>query len=146
MLFAKDKSGRASSTQQFDNSIDFSNKEITSCFYLMDKSMLTPAKMIVLRILSLTLFKSTKLGNSFKKLVVKKLMTGKKKTKGKAIRKFNFDKDMIKVTESIIAGTHFKSVKHIGKFKAIHMASSGYYTKQAISNTRPSKLVEFNRI
>ena len=71
---------------------------------------------------------------------------GKKKTKGKAIRKFNFDKDMIKVTESIIAGTHFKSVKHIGKFKAIHMASSGYYTKQAISNTRPSKLVEFNRI
>ncbi|HIA36218.1 MAG TPA: NAD-dependent epimerase/dehydratase family protein, partial [Flavobacteriales bacterium] len=50
----------------------------------------------------------------------------------------------IQISESIVSGEHFKSVDHAGKFKAIHMASSGYYTKQTISNKRPSKLVEFN--
>jgi hypothetical protein len=73
-------------------------------------------------------------------------MTGKNKTRGKVIRKFDFQDDIIKISESIVSGENFKSVEHPGKFKAIHMASSGYYTKQSISSTKLSKLVEFNRI
>lgn len=145
-LLAIDNRGRTSSTQQYDSSIDFSKKEITANFYLIDKSSLTPIKMILLRLLSLTVFKSIGLGNSFKKMVVKKLMTGKNKTKGKAVRKFHFTENKIQISESIISGEHFKSVNHAGKFKAIHMASSGYYTKQTIPNTQASDLVEYNRI
>lgn len=143
-LLAIDNRGRKYSTQQFDSSIDFNEREIIASFYLMDKSSLTPMKMILLRFLSLTVFKSIGLGNSFKKMVVKKLMTGKNKSKAKAIRKFHFTDSKIQISESIASGYHFKSVDHAGKFKAIHMASSGYYTKQTISNKRPSKLVEFD--
>ena len=101
-------------------------------------------KFIILRILSLTILKSTFLGNLFKKIIVKKLMTGKNKIDGKVIRKFIFEEKKLIVEEKIIKPKVTKWIGHIGKSRAIHMASSGYFNKQFFYQN--NDLVEFKEV
>lgn len=130
------------STQQFDDTIDFKDKKIKSNFYKINTSSANPLNFIILRVLSLTIFKSVYLGNVFKKFIVNMLMTGKNKVDGTVIKEFEFLEDMILVKEKINLPKNCKKVKHIGKSKAIHMASSGYFISQNFYNTK-SKYVEF---
>ena len=53
------------------------------------------------------------------------LMTGKKQVKGKVKRTLIFRNNSITIKENLIEKTKIE-VNHIGKFKSIHMASSGY--------------------
>jgi len=142
-IFGKTKSGLSYSTQQHDSNLSFNDQEIQPSFYLIDQTAFTPTRMILLRILSATMFKSTRLGNAFKKLVVKKLMTGKNKIAGNANRKFEFLETKIVITEKIETPRNTVQIGHIGKFKAIHMASSGYYHHQDVDQPSTSKIVEF---
>ncbi len=144
-LFGVLDNGDKFSTQQFDDTIDFKDKKITSSFYKINESFPNPINFILLRILSLTIFKSVYLGNLFKKFIVNMLMTGKNKVDGSVDREFAFMIDKIEVKESIIMPKNCKNIKHIGKSKAIHMASSGYFIKQNFSNLT-SGLVEFKSV
>ena len=70
-------------------------------------------------------------------------MTGKNKIDGSVTRRFEFLDDKIVVHEFIIEPKRCAAISHIGKFRAIHMASSGYYFPQVKSTSEKSKLVEF---
>ena len=142
-LFGRLASGKRFSTQQFDQSIQFDNLSINSYFYTINERYLSPFSCITIRILSMTLFRSITLGNLFKKYIVKLLMTGKNKIDGKVTRRFEFLDDKIVVHESIIRPKGCTAISHIGKFRAIHMASSGYYFPQVERTSEKSKLVEF---
>jgi len=142
-IFGILKNGRKFSTQAFDQKISFRDFIVVSNFYLVNEDYLTPLKCIVVRILGLTVFKFIKLNNMFKKMVVKRLMTGKKKIDGRAIRKFIFAEDKLIVEEKIKLPKNTKWIGHAGKCKAIHMASSGYFNKQLFKID--STLVEFRR-
>ena len=70
-------------------------------------------------------------------------MTGKNKIDGKVTRRFEFLKDKIVIYETIVKPKKSTFIGHLGKCKAIHMASSGYYFPQVESTPEKSKLVEF---
>jgi len=142
-IFGRLASGKRFSTQQFDKSIRFDNLSINTNFYTINERYMSPFSCIIIRIFSVTLFRSMALGNLFKKFIVKLLMTGRNKIDGRVTRRFEFLKDKIVVHESIIRPKRCAVVDHIGKCKAIHMASSGYYFPQVESTPEKSNLVEF---
>jgi len=144
-LFGILKNQNKFTTQQFDEMIDFKNLTLKSNFYQMNESSPNPLNFIVLRILSLTIFKSVHLGNMFKKFIVNMLMTGKNKIDGNVQREFEFLQDKIIVKEKIDIPKETELIKHIGKSKSIHMASSGYFIEQNFHNST-SKLVEFKNV
>jgi hypothetical protein len=141
-LFGDLKNGVKFSTQQFDDTINFDDQCIESDFYKINESSPNPFNFIILRSLGLTIFRSVRLGNLFKKFIVNMLMTGKNKVSGNAIRRFDFKDEKVVITEVIQSPANCKSLGHIGKSKAIHMASSGYFLSQNYHNKR-SNLVEF---
>lgn len=141
-LFGRVANGTKFSTQQFDQDAIFENHTVQSSFYKINDTYPSALTFIILRILSLSLFKSVWLGNVFKKFIVDMLMTGKKKLDGKAIRFFVFENDKVIIHEQINAPSSTETIGHYGKTKAIHMASSGYYLPQNNFNTR-SDLVEY---
>lgn len=142
-IVAKSKNGKWVSTQHFINQSLFSDLKIKGTFYYSMEDYPTPYRFWLLRLLSMTLFKSLKLGNSFKKMVVKRLMTGEKKAGGNYTREFIFSDAGISVKETVINSSGFRDFGHIGKFKTIHMASSGYYTSQIKDIPVNSQFVEF---
>lgn len=144
-LFGILNDGSKFSTQQFDNKITFENKKIKANFYKMNESSPNPLNFIILRVLSLTIFRSVFLGNLFKKFIVNMLMTGKNQLEGRVEREFKFLEEIIVIEESIKQPNKCKEIKHIGKSKAIHMASSGYFISQNFENQN-SKIVEFKNV
>jgi len=144
-LFGTLNNNQKFSTQQFDKSISFQNKIIKSHFYKINESMPNPVNFIVLRILSITIFKSVYLGNLFKKLIVNMLMTGKDRIKGSAEREFEFSDTKIIIKEKLTYPKNCTGINHKGKAKAIHMASSGYFMQEDFDN-QFSSLVEFKNV
>ena len=144
-LFGTLNDGTKFSTQQFDENITFQNKKIQANFYKMNESSPNPLNFIILRWLALTIFRSVYLGNLFKKFIVNMLMTGKNKLDGSVTREFEFLEDKVIVKEEIAQPKNCKEIKHIGKSKAIHMASSGYFISQNFENNN-SKIVEFKNV
>ena len=104
---------------------------------------MSPFSCIIIRVFGMTFFRSMALGDLFKRFIVKLLMTGKNKIDGSVIRRFEFMENKIVVHESIIKPKRHTVIGHIGKFRAIHMASSGYYFSQVESTPEKSKLVKF---
>lgn len=142
-IFGRLANGKRFSTQQFDEKQDFNNYTIQVGFYTTNEFYSNPVTFVLLRILSLTLFRSIYWGNIFKKHIVKMLMTSKNRINGEATRKFEFLDDKIIVHEKITAPKGGYAIGHFGKFRAIHMASSGYYLKQDQQKPLHSVLVRF---
>lgn len=142
-LFGRLASGKSFSTQQFDKSIRFDNLSINSKFYAINERYMSPFSCIIIRIFSKTIFRSVALGNLFKKYIVRLLMTEKNEIDGRAMRRFEFLEDKIVVHESVIRPKRCTVIAHIGKCRAIHMASSGYYLPQVERTPEKSNLVEF---
>jgi len=142
-IFGRLKNGKIFSTQQFDEKQNFTNFTVHARYFVSNESYPTPATLVLLRIFGLTFFNSVYLGNLFKKIIVKMLMTCPKAISGKATRKFEFTDDKIIVHEIISKPKGCKEIGHFGKCKAIHMASSGYYIKQIQQKPSHSKLVIF---
>jgi len=145
-LFGRLSNGKGFTTQQYDNSIQFNDFTIRSKFYTINETYPTAFSTIILRFLGLTFFRSVALGNLFKKYIVKLLMTGKNTIDGLAVRRFEFLNDRIIVREEIQAPKKSEQIGHIGKCKAIHMASSGYYLKQDQQIPERSKIVVFKQL
>jgi len=137
--------GTKFSTQQFNHSVTFSNRLINADFFKINESSPNPLNFIILRVLALTIFRSVYLGNVFKKFIVNMLMTGKNKIEGNVKREFEFGEDKIIISEKTNMPKECKNIKHMGKSKAIHMASSGYFISQNFEN-QISKLLEFKDV
>jgi hypothetical protein len=142
-LFGELDDGTKFSTQQLQESNDFRNREIVARFYKTKQAYPRPIDFIVLRVLSLTFFKSLFLSNLFKKFIVKKLFTGRSRIDGYASRMFEFFEDKIIISEQVKKPGRCKVIGHFGKVKSIQMASSGYYNRQLEQLPSKSKFVEF---
>lgn len=142
-LFGRLANGKGFSTQQFDQKLMFNDHTLNANFYITSELYLSPLNCILLRLLGIMLFRSIPLGNAFKKFIVKKLMTGKRKIDGRAVRHFEFLEDKIVVHETITKPKECIAIGHFGKCTAIHMASSGYYLRQNEQVPEMSKIVEF---
>ena len=145
-LFGELQDGTKFSTQVYDNLIDFADYKLMTGFYKLNSSMPTALTSILLRLLSLTIFRSVSLGNLFKKRIVKMLMTGKTRIDGQAVRQFEFNEKGIKLTDSLIKPKNCRRLGHAERSRSIHMASSGYHLKphlkQQKSNIVESRLLE----
>lgn len=144
-IFGLLEDGRKFSTQQFDPRESFDDHSIQAGFYMTNEAYLSPKTSLLLRVFGLTLFYSVVFCNLFKKRIVRKLITGKRKIDGKVFRKFEFLKERIIVHERVSKPKGCKIVGHIGRFKALHMASSGYYLKHDQIRPSNSKVVDFRR-
>lgn len=142
-LFGRLANGKSFSTQQFDQQLMFNDHTLNANFYITNELYLSPLNCILLRLLGIMLFRSIPLGNAFKKFIVKKLITGKKKIDGRAVRHFDFLENKIVVHETITKPRGCVAIGHFGKCTAIHMASSGYYLRQDEQVSEMSKIVEF---
>lgn len=140
-IFGVLKTGKVFSTQMMNSQSDFSDRIIEVAFYEINNSQPSAFSTILLRFLSLTIFRSVALGNFFKKFIVRMLMTDKKKIDGSAIRQFQFSEDKVAVKEKVVKPSGCVEVRHYGFAKAIHMASSGYYNEHKKVEPEKSKFV-----
>jgi len=140
-IFGITKSGIKFSTQQFDQTQKFKKYEINAKFYKINDSYPSTIQFIIIRLMALTIFKSTKLGNLFKKALVKMLMTGKKVIDGGAEIKFDFKNNNILINDNLNEPKNTKIIGRFGKTKAIHMASSGYFTEQLKEKPLKSNII-----
>lgn len=141
-LFGSLANGKRYSTQHFDHRIRFDSSTIKANFYLTNEHYPTPLTHIILRILGLTLFHWIKFGELFKQVIVRRLITRRKKIDGHCLREFQFTEDKIIVRETINMPRNNVYIGHLGKCKSFHMASSGYYLKQIEQNLQTSDLVK----
>ena len=84
------------------------------------------------------------ISNIFKKFVIRKLITRKKRIDGHVVRNFEFLEDEITIRECIIKPKGCHLIGHFGKCKAIHMASSGYYHMQDLQRHFKPSLTKFD--
>ena len=71
-------------------------------------------------------------------------MTGKNKIDGRVDSTIDFREEKIVVKQKIkYPSKCLEKVEHGGKFKAIHMASSGYFIPQIIELPTKSNIVEW---
>lgn len=126
-------------SQKFDESahwvIDGEKIRLKSSLYRVNRPKPDAFRFIVLRVLSLTAFRSLYLGNVVKKLLVKMLVTGKSKKMG------HVEREMI-VGESIKV-TDRSSLQLVditdASFKPVHMASMGYWQLSDTAFTESKK-------
>ncbi len=130
----RDSQGRLLSTQMGEaisiSDITTSDNELSSQFslYRVKRPMPSPLDFIILRLMSITIFKSLLLGNLIKKLLSKYLITRKSKPVGKVLRKYTLGQGF-SLEEKLSGLSKVDTLKDIRHFSAIHMASQGYWQK-----------------
>ncbi len=96
----------------------------------------TPFRLIVLRILNLTLFRSQWMGDLFRKLVVSKLMSGLKIAPMRHHRDVVLDAKAVRITDRIEGHGRLKSAKFVlfrcRRSIGTHMASSRYFQEDEL--------------
>ncbi|WP_375752273.1 hypothetical protein [Vibrio sp. HN007] len=124
----KTKNGSIISNQLLDDNatwyIDDGKVTLKSETFYVDRPLPSAFKFIVLRGMSLTIFRSLKLGNMVKILLANLLISRKRRAKIKVERQVILGGD-IQVYESVENATRL----HVNNFKQIHMASMGYWQK-----------------
>lgn len=123
-----DERQRTVSSQFFDEEtvVRFEDErtiEITNNIRVVKRPLPTPLRFIVLRILSLSVFRSVKLGNVVKVFLAKYLVNRKDTSVGKCTRTLRLASNCMhedKVTEGI------RPIE-VNGFRPIHMASQGYW-------------------
>lgn len=134
-VICKSTSGKQYSSQSYNkkNFYKLEGSSVTICSSILPvaKRRFSPFKMFVLRALNITVMRSYLLREAVKKLLVKLLITGSKKSMGTLERTINFDDDNAIVDKL----NHKDSLKrlNISQFVAIHMASKGYWQRQDTS-------------
>jgi hypothetical protein len=103
--------------------------EITSQITEMPKQLPGSLQFIVLRLLSLTVFRSPAMREWIKRRLVKMLITRRKTWPVKNIRRIQLGAALsIEDTTHLTSG--FQVVGNVGDFVPIHMASQGYWQIQ----------------
>lgn len=81
---------------------------------------------VVLRLLSMTLFRSIFLGNKIKRFLSWYLIKRKPKIVGSVVKQFILRDDLV-IKEKVIGLSNVKILKNTRHFSAFHMASQGYW-------------------
>ena len=131
---AKDTKDRIFTSQFYDRNTKVDsqgdNLKITANIRPVKRQLPTPFRFIILRILSLTLFRSLRLGNAIKNILAKLLVTAKPRPIGTVVRTVTLGKNM-KYTDRMDNESSEQQLTAIKapRFSAIHMASQGYWQK-----------------
>jgi hypothetical protein len=132
--------GRYISTQMTDPKRGFQAKDtsikIEAQFYEMLRSLPTPGRFVLLRIMNLTIMRSIWLGNLLKKILVNLLIQGKKRYPLMLYRQINFQKETLEISDTIVMQRKIdiEQLTFGIPFSSIHMASSRYYQEQFRDN------------
>ena len=113
--------------------IDADRLVVESEFVAAISEQQTPFKMIVLRILSLTVFRSRALLEIVKRMLVRRLITNKAAAGIRNRRTIVFGPDL-EITDELPASKDIRRIATDRPFRSIHMASSGYWQ---IGDDRP---------
>ena len=108
---------------------DADEVEIEAPFYVMLRAVPSPWRMLVLRAMSLTLFRSVRAGNAVKALLVRLLMGGRRRAPLALRRRVRFGVDVVRVEDEVqVTGRlpRLAWLEHGRPFVAIHMASARY--------------------
>jgi hypothetical protein len=134
--------GKFGSTQSWNgnNSIELDDERITvhAKFAAMPKQLPTPWKFLILRSLCVTLFRSSKMREWIKQLLVRLLITGVKQWSGSNKRTIYFGKEL-KLYDKTDVPLGCEIHSNVNDFVSIHMASQGYWQlqdEQVISGVR----------
>ncbi|TXC81530.1 hypothetical protein [Luteibaculum oceani] len=115
------------STQSYLPNISFKTREIKTELFEVGTSYPSYFQTLLIRLFALTIFKIRALREGFKKAVIRLLITGKKPLRGVGVKRhFSFNEEGILVTEFLSKKMPNAEVLRPGKYKTIHMASSGY--------------------
>ena len=133
-VVARDPGGRLYASQ-LSSARDISNIQIGRDKIVVEFPMF-PVKrpvpgavdFIILRLLSISIFKSLGLGNMVKRLLVNFLIKGKSGPAGHVIREFGLGEEFT-ITDSIEGITGANQLSGVRHFSAIHMASQGYWQR-----------------
>ena len=103
--------------------------QITSPITSMTKELPGPLQFLLLRLLAVSVFHSRFCREWFKKILVKKLISRKKKWGLENERKIKLGKQL-EVRDTIQGNKSFKVIKGLNNFVSVHMASKGYWQLQ----------------
>lgn len=105
--------------------------EVSAGFFASLHDELDPWRFVVLRILNLTLLRSGFIGELFKKIVVRRLMTGRRRLKVQLVRKVALKQDSVVISDELKDDRpHRPSGERLWRCRrlvGIHMASSRYF-------------------
>src|SRR3989338_1937822 len=143
--------GSVVTNQMMQDTLPVINKSeimLDACFYEVLSDMLTPAKNIVLRTLALTLFRYLYIANLFRKLLVRKAFTGKKKYNIRLNRTIKYLEDGIIIEDTITKDGNLHVDRRLIGRKAytVKMASSNYHSDKDLIEIKGGYLdvKEFN--
>ncbi len=112
------------------NEVDIDNEIIISSKIVsMPKQLPKPWQFILLRILSLTLFRSVFLREIIKKLLVRLLITNQKKWPIESTRRIYLGENLY-IKDELDENSNYQIINKIKVFVPIHMASQGYWQVQ----------------
>jgi len=125
-----------------DDSID-----IATNFMKVSRKVLTPFKLIILRIFGFTICKNIFIGNLFKKNIVKMLITQKSNYPVRLARKVIFQKEKVEIQDVLTKnkGVKFKWLEYGKKFSAIHMGSAKYFQISQLEKLRDLSTVNVKK-
>jgi hypothetical protein len=129
----RDLRGTLYSSQAYtaDAQIDVTEQSVTVIAPLrkMHNQSVTPLKFLILRLLSLTVMRWRPAGERIKQLLVRYLITGTSRSPGRNRRTIHLGPHLT-IEDQCVDASESLSPENVGTFKAIHMASSGYWQRQ----------------
>ena len=97
-------------------------------FHAVPRTLPTPARFILLRLLNLTVMRWPSAGNVIKRLLVRMLITRKSKAPLSLWRELVFGPDTVRINDVVRGrrGIRLDSLRYGAAFRGVHMASAGY--------------------
>ena len=127
------KSRKKYTSQRFDQSIRKNvDGSFVSFFYHYKENYPSLIQTILIRLMAITIFNLPSVVEIFKKILVKLLITNKRRTKIKIKTQLLYKQKNIELTYNFSKNLKKESLYFGKRFKAIHMASSGYFLKKSV--------------
>lgn len=102
---------------------------VTARFAAVNRELLTPAKFLVLRILNLTVFRSVRLGAMVRRMIIARLITGRRRGAWRLRRTVSFERDRIVLHDEVSSEAServtFASLER--SLLPVHMGSAKYF-------------------
>ena len=121
---------------------------LNTTFYKMPRIKMTPVKFLALRMLNLTVMRSLRVGNFFKKILVAALIMKKERLPLKLERTIQFFEQNVVIHDRLTAGSDLKLLwLGFGRpFIGIHMASAGYFDNYTSSSGDAQHLLDVSKL
>ncbi len=115
--------------------------ELEAPFFRLCDAVPTPSRLLLLRLLNLTLMRSLALGNAVKALLVRLLISGKAAVPLRLTRRIRFEPAQVVVEDTLRVDGRLRLrwLEYGRPFVAIHMASARYFDASA-SVSRPTRV------